>query len=155
MHDAAKYGRLAELKLVIEFAPQRIDETNTSYKTPLHFAAEHDQEAAVRLLLSAKADVNATDIFRRTPLHDAAAWDKEAAVGLLLSAKADVNATNGSGATAVATKSISPTLFPLIRVDRVVQTRVVAAVVPGVQPGAPLNNLVPLLQHRGWVSLVA
>ena len=70
MHEAAQYGRLAELKLVIEFAPERINETDTDYgaKTPLHFAAQFDQEAAVSLLLSAKADVNQPNSSGYTPL---------------------------------------------------------------------------------------
>ena len=69
MHDAARYVRLAELKLVIEFAPERIDETNTDYgATPLHDAAAWDKESAVSLLLSAKADVNATNSYSATPL---------------------------------------------------------------------------------------
>ena len=99
MHDAAKYGRLAELKLVIELAPERINETNTSYNTPLHIAARDGREAAVTLLLSAKADVNKTSSDGWTPLRWAACDGHEAAVSLLLSAKADVNATDSYGKT--------------------------------------------------------
>ena len=61
MHMAAANGNLAQLNLVVEFAPERINETNRYGETPLHCAARSDQEAAVSLLLSAKADVNATD----------------------------------------------------------------------------------------------
>ena len=68
MHSAAWDGRLAELKLVIEFAPERIIETDSDGLAPLHCAASWDREAAVSLLLSAKADVNKTDNYGSTPL---------------------------------------------------------------------------------------
>ena len=98
MHEAARTGNLAQLNLVIEFAPHRIDKNNRYRETPLHCAAEHDQEAAVSLLLSAKADVNNSS-GGWTPLHLAAEHDQEAAVRLLLSAKADVNKTDSYGQT--------------------------------------------------------
>ena len=68
MHDAAKYGRLAQLNLVIELAPERINETDSGVNTPLHWAARYDREVFVSLLLSAKADVNATTGSGYTPL---------------------------------------------------------------------------------------
>ena len=75
MHNAAYYGRLAELKLMIELAPERINETDSSGSSagydgtaPLHCAAQDGREAAVSLLLSAKADVNATTRSGSTPL---------------------------------------------------------------------------------------
>ena len=67
MHYAARTGNLAELNLVVEFAPERINETNR-VGTPLHWAASYGQEAAVSLLLSAKADVNKTNSGGATPL---------------------------------------------------------------------------------------
>jgi ankyrin repeat protein len=61
VHDAAKQGNMAELELVAEYAPGRINET-TSFRgeTPLHRAARYDQEAAVSFLLNARANVNQT-----------------------------------------------------------------------------------------------
>ena len=100
MHMAAANGNIAQLNLVVKFAPQRIDEANNYRgKTPLHIAARNDQEAAISLLLSAKADVNATNSSGQTPLHYAAGRDQEATVSLLLSAKADVNKTDSNGTT--------------------------------------------------------
>ena len=98
---AAANGNIAQLNLVVEFAPQRIDEANRYGETPLHWAARNDQEAAISLLLSAKADVNKSDSNGWTPLHYAAGRDQEApaAVSLLLSAKADVNKTDSNGTT--------------------------------------------------------
>ena len=99
MHSAAFKGDLAQLNLVVEFVPERINETNRYGETPLHFAARIDQEAAINLLLFAKADVNKTDSNGTTPLGFAAEGGQEAAVSLLLSAKADVNKTDSSGYT--------------------------------------------------------
>ena len=96
---AATNGNIAQLNLVIEFAPQRIDETNRYGETPLHYAVFSDQEAAISLLLSAKADVNKSEGNGWTPLHNAAGLDQEAAVSLLLSAEADVNATTNDSKT--------------------------------------------------------
>ena len=99
VHRAADLGILAQLNLVVKFAPQRIDETNHYGETPLRIAARNYQEAAISLLLSAKADVNATNNSGQTPLHYAAGRDQEATVSLLLSAKADVNKTDSNGTT--------------------------------------------------------
>jgi len=68
VHSAAFKGDLAQLNLVIEFVPERIHETDNTGRTPLHSAAESGQVAAVSLLLSAKADVNATNSSGYTPL---------------------------------------------------------------------------------------
>ena len=99
VHQAARTGNLARLKLVIKLAPERVNETDCLCNTPLHCAARNDQEAVVSLLLSAKADVDKTDIYGYTPLHFAAESGGEAVGSLLLSAKADVNATNSNGST--------------------------------------------------------
>merc|ERR1712166_573325 len=96
VHEAAKTGNLAQLNLVARFAPNRINETGRIGETPLHSAARAGQEAAVSLLLSAKADANKTDC-RDTPLHSAAERGQETAVSLLLSAKADVSKADSYG----------------------------------------------------------
>ena len=69
MHEAAKTGNLAQLNLVAKFAPNRINQTGRIGETPLHSAARAGQEAAVSLLLSAKADVNKTNSSGETPLR--------------------------------------------------------------------------------------
>merc|ERR1712166_548840 len=68
VHKAAETGNLAELNLVAEFAPERIDKADGKNYTPLHFAAQWSQEAAVSLLLSAKADANKRTNSYETPL---------------------------------------------------------------------------------------
>merc|ERR1712166_459561 len=60
--------RMSELELVAGYAPERLTMADSSGKTPLHEAAYHSQEAAIRFLLSAGANVNATMNNGRTPL---------------------------------------------------------------------------------------
>ena len=61
---------MAELELVAEYAPERINEVNSYGFTPLHNAVRscQDQEAAISFLLSAGANVNQTDNSGNTPL---------------------------------------------------------------------------------------
>ena len=40
MHQAAKEGNLAHLNLVIELAPEQVNETASYYNTPFHLAAQ-------------------------------------------------------------------------------------------------------------------
>ena len=69
VHQAARHGNMAELELVAEYAPGRINETNSFRgSTPLHWAASYDQEAAFSFLLSAGANVNQTNNSGGTPL---------------------------------------------------------------------------------------
>ena len=73
VHQTAQYGEMAELELVAEYAPERINEANNVDWTPLHRAAitghlDYGQAAAVSFLLSAGANVNKTDNNGRTPL---------------------------------------------------------------------------------------
>ena len=100
VHDAAKQGNMAELELVAEYAPERINEARDGGWTPLHYAASM-REDAVSFLLSAGANVNQTDNNGSTPLVCAAAYSQEAAVSFLLNAGANVNQTKNNGKTAL------------------------------------------------------
>ena len=68
MHGAAINGNMAELELVAEYAPDRINETDRDGFTPLHYAAHCNQETAVSFLLGAGANVNQTNKFGKRPL---------------------------------------------------------------------------------------
>ena len=64
---SSQHRNMAELELVAEYAPDRINEANHG-QTPLHCAASYDHEAAVGFLLSAGANVNQIDKYGRTPV---------------------------------------------------------------------------------------
>ena len=68
MHHAARDGSMAKFELVAEYAPDRINETDSGGYTPLHCAALYDQEGAVSFLLSIGANVNQTNNSGRTAL---------------------------------------------------------------------------------------
>ena len=61
VHWAAERGSIAELELVAEYAPDRINDANSGGYTPLHYAADYGGEAAVSFLLSVGANVNQTN----------------------------------------------------------------------------------------------
>ena len=69
--------------------------------SPLYHASNIGLETVVRLLIDAKADVNAKNISRETALMRAAANGHEAVVRLLIEAKANVDAKDSYGWTAL------------------------------------------------------
>lgn len=79
IHDAAAKGDLEKVKSLLKDNPNLVfsSETNDTPLLnggmPLHFAVYNDQEAVAELLISNKADVNATNSGGATPL-DLAAW---------------------------------------------------------------------------------
>ena len=66
-------------------------------RTPLHLAAQGGRSDVCHQLLSAGAQVGATDCAGWTPLHCAAWFDRVACVEQLLAAGADLGARTGSG----------------------------------------------------------
>ena len=78
--NAAGRGNIAELELVAECAPERINKANRIGHTPLCYAAYCNQAAAVSFLLGAGANVNQTNGGGDTPLW----WAKSDRVRQLL-----------------------------------------------------------------------
>ena len=66
----------------------------------LGWCARHEKASICKLLLKAKADVNAQNQFGWTALHTGACNGHVKVVRMLLGAKADVNATNNNNQTA-------------------------------------------------------
>jgi hypothetical protein len=67
--------------------------------TALLFASWQGQSRVVPLLLKAKADVNARDIYKRTPLHWASANGHYRVCEMLIKAGAQINAKDKGGKT--------------------------------------------------------
>ena len=73
--------------------------------TALHIAAQKGQDAIIRMLLDAGADVNGRDGYGATPLHNAVSNNRNSATALLLEAGAEVKGDGRQGSplgTAVA-----------------------------------------------------
>jgi ankyrin repeat protein len=119
IHDAAKAGSVQELRALLEREPGLVSARDGAGRTPLLVAAYFSQTdpaesspylagtgeygrklqaeylkpvEVARLLLAAKADVNARDAEDFTALHWAAMRGNTALIGVLVAGGADVNA---------------------------------------------------------------
>jgi len=90
IHQAARAGDVARLKDLLARDPKLIDSRDENGMTPLHHAVKEKRPAAVDLLISSGADVQAQNAEKSSPLHLAAGAGDAAAVKRLLGAGADV-----------------------------------------------------------------
>jgi ankyrin repeat protein len=97
VHVAARDGRMDLLQLLIQHGA----DVNASAPgwTPLGLAANSDNTNAVKILLDAKADIEAKNGNGNTALHEAAKTDDAGLISLLLQAGATVDATNREDTT--------------------------------------------------------
>ena len=84
---------------ILENDPECIDSSTSGGRTALHIAVENGRDAVTELLISANAQLEATDNAKRRPLHLAIEIGNERAVKQLLAAGADANATLADGQT--------------------------------------------------------
>ncbi|KAM6478238.1 nacht and ankyrin domain-containing protein [Trichoderma sp. SZMC 28011] len=97
IHISAMYGIVGVLTAILGTVGQTttdIDSRDEFGRTPLSMATEKGNEAVVKLLLNAGAEVNLKDYDNQAPLFYAAETGKEAVVKLLLNAGAGVNLKN-------------------------------------------------------------
>jgi ankyrin repeat protein len=102
IHDAARSGDLAKVKLLIKENPQLVFSRDNVYgMTPLFMAIEQyrNRKDLAAFLLANKAEVNVKTTNGSTPLH-VAVWrgDKDV-VQLLLAKGANINAKDNTGWT--------------------------------------------------------
>jgi len=92
LHLAAERGSEGLMRLVMSASPS-VNANVTDYlgRTPLFYAVQYGNEAAVKALLT-KADINWKDAMGTTALHLAAECGVEAIARLLLANGADVHA---------------------------------------------------------------
>eukprot|EP00656_Telonema_subtile_P004700 TRINITY_DN1213_c0_g1_i7.p1 TRINITY_DN1213_c0_g1~~TRINITY_DN1213_c0_g1_i7.p1 ORF type:complete len:212 (+),score=46.54 TRINITY_DN1213_c0_g1_i7:79-714(+) len=102
VHGAAAEGREEDMELVIECAPWRLDERDTSGLAPLMHAASQGRAQVVAQLIAANANLETTDtIDGSTALMLAAEGGHCGIVGALIEAKANLDAVDEEGWTAL------------------------------------------------------
>lgn len=99
IHQAARKGDLAAIKMLLEKNPALIDIKDSQGSTPLHYAAALGNEEVVKLLLERGANIDAGSSAGDTPLHWAAYSDRILIVGLLIDKGARIDAVNPNGVT--------------------------------------------------------
>jgi ankyrin repeat protein len=101
--EAAALGRIAQLRLLAESAPECTRGFGGDGFTALQLAAFFAQPEAVRVLLDHGADINAVskNEMRVQALHSAAVQGNPEVMRLLLAAGADPNARQAGGYTAL------------------------------------------------------
>jgi len=95
LHLAVFHGKLDAIKLLA--VPACIEMQNSDNLTPLLQAVHKNNVEAVKILLSAGADICATNKCGDTPLHIAARYVYREMIGLLLRCKADAMVANKLG----------------------------------------------------------
>jgi len=78
-----------------------VNEADEEGRTALHFACGYGELSCAKLLVAAKAAVNAVDNNKNTPLHYAAGYGEEACVQLLLDNGASLTDKNDDDKTAL------------------------------------------------------
>ena len=77
-----------------------VNTSSSSGGSPLHWMATLGDVNAIRLLVSAGANLNAPDCQGNTPLHEAVAGRQAPAAQVLIEQGANVNLVNAAGQTA-------------------------------------------------------
>ena len=101
LHFAADAGRDGSARLLLDLAPETVDQRDPLGRTPLMYAAYRRRVAVVRLLLQRGASPGAHDQDKSTPLMYAAAGGCPTCCALLARAGADVEARNVDGFTCI------------------------------------------------------
>jgi len=91
--DAIRNGDQAKVKELIEKDPEFLKAKNANLSTPLHVAADVDNEPITRYLIEKGAGPNATNRSKNTPLNYVKSTD---VTKLLIERGADINAQNSS-----------------------------------------------------------
>ena len=99
LHVASFCGHLALVNLILDASTESLEARGQLEGTPLHVACTGKRHEIVKILLGAKAAVDARDESGLRPLHRAAATGDAPLVSLLLDANAAIDATTDDGST--------------------------------------------------------
>ncbi|XP_071759047.2 ankyrin repeat and SOCS box protein 2-like [Centroberyx gerrardi] len=99
LHEAAYYGQLQCLRILIRALPDMVNRCTLRGQTPVLLAAAREHPSCVECLLERGADPNIHNKDRDTPLFKACEKANEQSVELLLRFGASVNQSCSQGAT--------------------------------------------------------
>lgn len=106
---AAAEGRDSTIRLLVKTGHADVNLSDLSGRTPIFYAVEQDQPAALRALIALGADVNAQDNTGVTPLMRATAKDRQECVQILLRTKTiNPDLKDRQGRTAVTYSAYAP-----------------------------------------------
>jgi tankyrase len=101
LHSAAKSGNMQLLTRSVAMPGVKLEVTDRSGSTPLHYAVRYGQKEAVAFLIQAGASLDARDAWGSMPLHVAASEGQSEALKLLLDAGSDIRAVDNAGNSAL------------------------------------------------------
>ena len=99
IHEAAKKGDIATLKMLLERNPELINEKDIYGNASLHFACQGGHKDVVEFLIIKGADLNVKNNDERIPLHFAAGFGHKEVVSLSISKGAKINSKDRHGDT--------------------------------------------------------
>lgn len=101
VHEAAAKGDIILVRALLTGNSELVNSQDENGASPLHWAADKNQQAVAEFLLANKADVNARKKNGVTPLHVAVALGRKEIVELLIANGADINAQDNIGRTPI------------------------------------------------------
>ncbi|XP_054871849.1 ankyrin repeat and SOCS box protein 2-like [Amphiprion ocellaris] len=101
LHEAAYYGQLQCLRILVRAQPEFVNKYSSSNQTALLLAADRRHFSCVEFLLNHGANPNIANKYQETPLFAACEHPNEAIVELLLRSGAKVNCASTQGGTAL------------------------------------------------------
>merc|ERR1712086_311386 len=99
--QAAKEGRIADVKFVLQHAPEKVNDQDKYESTALYHAAQNNSLEVAEVLVAANANVDVKNYNGFTALHRAAFHNSLEVAEVLLAANANVDIVNKDGKTAL------------------------------------------------------
>lgn len=103
LHVASEKGYLEVVQLLLDNGAEVNSKTASDHYTALILAAQHENSAVTKLLISAGADISAENGYGNTALHEACHAGNIEVAKELVAAGANVNAVNHKGSTPIHT----------------------------------------------------
>jgi len=99
--QAAEKGRIADVKFVLQHAPERVNDQGKYGWTALHFTADNNSLEVAEVLVAANANIDIRSNIGDTALHWAAAQNSLEVAEVLVAANANIDIKDESGDTAL------------------------------------------------------